>query len=220
MCLTKSEFHFSRYDTLCQHIRHSALVRRWFAEHTLLNPSTRLGEYILIAPSPELRNVFVKLIVCFCHFSINDEPIDDLHLGGDNLCEQILMCALHLLKTDVPDHGKHLTQYFTLFSTYAGLGIQQKHQLLKLSVPAIFMRVALDEGPGQPIKHQYPELCKLHQVVSQLVRCSNVTIKCQSSGADESKPILPNVYGDTNVPHENMLPLSKEASEYLFAKNT
>lgn len=107
-------------------------MRRWFAENTLLNPSTRLGEYILAAPSPELRNIFVKLIVCFCHFALNDEPIE-LAFGGDNLCEQILICALHLLKSEVPDHGKHLTQYFTLFYMYAGLGLQQKNQLLKVS---------------------------------------------------------------------------------------
>lgn len=127
-------FPFHRYDALCQHIRYSAVVRRWFAEHTLLNPTTRLGEYILVAPSPELRNVFVKLIVFFCHFSINDEPIEDLHFVGDNLCEQILTCALHLLKSEVSDHGKHLTQYFTLFNMYAGLGTQQKHQLLKVKL--------------------------------------------------------------------------------------
>lgn len=122
-----------RYDTLCQHIRHSSQVRRWFAEHTLLNPSTRLAEYILIAPSPELRNVFVKLIVFFCHFAMNDDPIVGQDFGGTNLCEQILLCALHLLRSEVPDHGKHLTQYFTLFSTYATLGVQQKHQLLKVN---------------------------------------------------------------------------------------
>lgn len=108
-------------------------MRRWFAEHTLLDPSTRLGEYILAAPSPELRNMFVKLIVMFCHFSIPDEPIE-LAFRGDNLCEQILLCALHLLKSEVPEHGKHLTQYFTLFYMYATLGMQQKNQLLKVCV--------------------------------------------------------------------------------------
>lgn len=78
------------------------------------------------------------------------------------------------------------------------------------------MQVALDEGPGPPIKHQYPELCKLHQVVSQLVRCSNITTHCHS--ADDGKAILPNIYGDGGS--DTLMPLSKEASEYLFAKNT
>lgn len=79
------------------------------------------------------------------------------------------------------------------------------------------MQVALDEGPGPPIKHQYPELCKLHQVVSQLIRCSNISMKCQSS--EDGKAILPNIYGDANVSADNMLPLSKEAMEYIFGKN-
>ncbi len=43
------------------------------------------------------------------------------------------------------------------------------------------MRVALDEGPGPTIKYQCPELTKLHQVVSQLIRCCDVSSKCQSS---------------------------------------
>lgn len=89
--------------------------------------------------------------------------------------------------------------------------------LFQLNVPAIFMQVALDEGPGPPIKHQYPELCKLHQVVSQLIRCSNISMKCQSS--EDGKAILPNIYGDANVSADNMLPLSKEAMEYIFGKN-
>lgn len=80
------------------------------------------------------------------------------------------------------------------------------------------MQVALDEGPGPPIKHQYPELCKLHHVVSQLVRCSNISSKCQSSY--DGTAALPNTYGDPSISPENRLPLSKEATEYLFGKTT
>ena len=57
----------------------------------------------------------------------------------------------------------------------------QKLQLLRLRVPAQFMLVALDEGPGPPIKYQHAELSKLYQVVSQLVRCCDVSEKCTSS---------------------------------------
>ena len=59
----------------------------------------------------------------------------------------------------------------------------QKKQLLKLNVPATFMTVALEEGPGPPIKYQYAELGKLYAVVSQLVRCCDVSARCQSSVA-------------------------------------
>ena len=43
------------------------------------------------------------------------------------------------------------------------------------------MLVALDEGPGPPIKYQYAELGKLYTVVSQLVRCCDVSSRMQSS---------------------------------------
>lgn len=60
-------------------------------------------------------------------------------------------------------------------------GLAEKSQLLKLNVPATFMLVALDEGPGPPIKYQYAELGKLYTVVSQLVRCCDVSSRMQSS---------------------------------------
>lgn len=51
----------------------------------------------------------------------------------------------------------------------------------QLNVPALFMAVSVDEGPGPAIKYQYTELTKLHQVVSLLVRCCDVSAKTQSS---------------------------------------
>lgn len=65
-------------------------------------------------------------------------------------------------------------------------GLAEKTQLLKLNVPATFMLVALDEGPGPPIKYQYAELGKLYTVVSQLVRCCDVSSRMQSSINGES----------------------------------
>lgn len=115
------------------HLRHSSMVRRWFAEHALLGTPGRLAEYILIAPTPELRSMFVKLIVFICHFAISDEPVQNIQLPADSLCEQILLHVLYLLKSDVPENGKHLAQYFTLFTMYASLNIQQKQQLLKVN---------------------------------------------------------------------------------------
>ena len=43
------------------------------------------------------------------------------------------------------------------------------------------MLVALDEGPGPPIRYQYAELGKLYSVVSQLVRCCDVSSRMRSS---------------------------------------
>lgn len=68
-----------------------------------------------------------------------------------------------------------------IFTPSPHKGVAEKTQLLKLNVPATFMLVALDEGPGPPIKYQYAELGKLYTVVSQLIRCCNVSSRMQSS---------------------------------------
>ncbi|XP_055592891.1 probable ubiquitin carboxyl-terminal hydrolase FAF isoform X2 [Uranotaenia lowii] len=200
------------YDSLIQHVRCSALVRQWFAENVLLNPPSRLSEYILAAPSPEIRSVFGKLVVFFCHCAAHDEPVQGYE--GSNLCEQVLIAILSLLKGEVAEYGKHLPQYFNLFSLYAGLGLHEKQQLIKLNVPAIFMKVALEDGPGPQIKYQYPDLSKLHLVVSHLIRSCDVSGRCQSS--NNAFPVKPNVYIDPHMTHDSLMPLSPECNDYLF----
>ncbi|KAG8511338.1 putative ubiquitin carboxyl-terminal hydrolase FAF-Y [Galemys pyrenaicus] len=106
-----------------------------------------------------------------------------------SLSDHLLKAVLNLLRREVSEHGRHLQQYFNLFVMYANLGMAEKTQLLKLNVPATFMLVSLDEGPGPPIKYQYAELGKLYSVVSQLIRCCNVSSRMQS--AINGKPIMP-----------------------------
>lgn len=65
------------------------------------------------------------------------------------------------------------------------------------------MLVALDEGPGPPIKYQYAELGKLYTVVSQLIRCCNVSSRMQSS-----------INGTVN-PQFALHPLTKPANVFL-----
>lgn len=122
---------FFRYDILSNHLRVSSNARKWFAVNIIFHPPSRLSEYILIAPSPEIRTVFVKLIVFFCHFATNDEPLNNLK--GGNLCEQTLIKVLGLLEDEVSEYGKHLPHFFSLFCMYAGLGTQEKLQLLKVN---------------------------------------------------------------------------------------
>lgn len=66
---------------------------------------------------------------------MNDEPLPGYE--GANLCEQILIAVLTLLKCEVSEHGKHLPHYFSLFSMYVGLGVKEKHQLLKVSMNSL-----------------------------------------------------------------------------------
>lgn len=76
------------------------------------------------------------------------------------------------------------------------------------------MMVALEEGPGPAIKYQYTDLGKLIQLVSNLVRCCDISARCQSSGG---MPVLPNPYGDPSCP-DFIAPLSPQAAEILFGR--
>ncbi|KAI5613502.1 putative ubiquitin carboxyl-terminal hydrolase FAF-X isoform X3, partial [Silurus asotus] len=212
------------YDALCILLRHSKNVRSWLAHNVLFAFPTRFSEYLLECPSAEVRGAFSKIIVFIAHFSLQDGscPAPVTSPGSstqacDNmtLSDHLLRAVLNLLRREVSEHGRHLQQYFNLFVMYANLGLAEKTQLLKLSVPATFMLVALDEGPGPPIKYQYAELSKLYTVVSQLLRCCDVSSRMQSS-INGNAP-LPNPYGDSNLTAP-IMPIQQLVAEILFVR--
>ncbi|XP_071463035.1 ubiquitin carboxyl-terminal hydrolase 9X-like isoform X2 [Marmota flaviventris] len=213
------------YDALCILLRHSKNVRFWFAHNVLFNVSNRFSEYLLECPSAEVRGVFAKLIVFIAHFSLQDgsspspfaSPGTHCSQKSDNLSlsDHLLKAVLNLLRREVSEHGRHLQQYFNLFVMYANLGIAEKTQLLKLNVPATFMLVSLDEGPGPPIKYQYAELGKLYSVVSQLIRCCSVSSRTQSS--INGNPPLPNPFGDANL-SQPIMPIQQNVADILFVR--
>ncbi|XP_029705899.1 ubiquitin carboxyl-terminal hydrolase 9X isoform X1 [Takifugu rubripes] len=233
------------YDALCILLRHSKNVRFWFAHNVLFAYPNRFSEYLLECPSAEVRGAFAKLIVFIAHFSLPDGSCPSPTAspgpsaqGCDNLSlsDHLLRAVLNLLRREVSEHGRHLQQYFNLFVMYANLGkelalghsaatttcssvncLAEKTQLLKLNVPATFMLVALDEGPGPPIKYQYAELGKLYTVVSQLVRCCDVSSRMQSS--INGNPPLPNPYGDTNLTAP-VMPVQPLVAEILFVRTS
>ncbi|KAM9709602.1 ubiquitin carboxyl-terminal hydrolase 9X isoform 1-T1 [Menidia menidia] len=214
------------YDALCILLRHSKNVRYWFAHNVLFAYPNRFSEYLLECPSAEVRGAFAKLIVFIAHFSLQDGPCPSPTAspgpsaqGCDNLSlsDHLLRAVLNLLRREVSEHGRHLQQYFNLFVMYANLGLAEKTQLLKLNVPATFMLVALDEGPGPPIKYQYAELGKLYTVVSQLIRCCDVSTRMQSS--INGNPALPNPYGDTNLTAP-VMPVQQLVAEILFVRTS
>ncbi|KAG8589764.1 hypothetical protein GDO81_006516 [Engystomops pustulosus] len=214
------------YDALCILLRHSKNVRYWFAHGVLFAYPNRFSEYLLECPSAEVRGAFAKLVVFIAHFSLQDGPCTLPFVSPgpssqayDNLSlsDQLLRAVLNLLRREVSEHGRHLQQYFNLFVMYANLGMQEKTQLLKLNVPATFMLVAMDEGPGPPIKYQYAELGKLYTVVSQLIRCCDVSSRMQSS--INGNPPLTNPYGDPNL-SQPIMPLQQNVAELLFVKTS
>ncbi|KAI0214633.1 putative ubiquitin carboxyl-terminal hydrolase FAF-X [Lamellibrachia satsuma] len=79
------------------------------------------------------------------------------------------------------------------------------------------MLVALDEGPGPPIKYQYAELAKLYAVVSQLIRCCDISSKCQSSVTGQTA--CSNNHGDTSLA-EPLMPIQPQVAEILFNRGS
>ena len=65
------------------------------------------------------------------------------------------------------------------------------------------VQVALDDGPGPPIKYQYAELGKLYQVVASLIRCCDVSGLAQS--AVEGSAPLANPYMDLAMGQQGYL---------------
>ncbi|XP_060232828.1 probable ubiquitin carboxyl-terminal hydrolase FAF-X isoform X1 [Meriones unguiculatus] len=218
------------YDALCILLRHSKNVRFWFVHNVLFNVSNRFSKYLLECPSAEIRGTFAKLIVFIAHFSLQDgscpspfsspfatpAPYSQI-CDNISLSDHLLKAVLNLLRGEVSEHGRHLQQYFHLFIMYANLGLAEKTQLLQLNVPATFMLVSLDEGPGPPIKYQYAELVKLNSVVSQLIRCCCVSSRTQSSISGNLP--LPNPFGDPNL-SQPIMPIQQSVADILFLKNT
>ncbi|XP_052214421.1 probable ubiquitin carboxyl-terminal hydrolase FAF-X [Dreissena polymorpha] len=209
------------YEALTSNFSSSKNVRTWFAQHVLFLQPGRFAEYLLECPSSEVRNAFGKVVVCLAHFSLNDGPFPTQALQGAvcspdpaaTLSDHLLVAVLNLLKKEVSEHGRHLQQYFHLFLMYSNLGVQEKRHLLKLNVPQLFMMVALDDGPGPPIKYQYAEFSKLYSVVSQLVRCCDVSAKCTSSVP--GKDPLANPYGD-----QILMEIQPQVAEILIARTS
>lgn len=208
-------------DVICLHLRIAPTIRTWFGVNILFNHMGRFCEYLLSCPSNEVRLAFIKIIVLLAHFSIKDPPCPGLP-GISNtdpnatLSDHIMSALLALLQREVSEHGRHLPHYCTVFHMYATQGAQEKAQLLRLNLPATFMLVALDEGPGPAIKYQYTELGKLNQLVSCLIRCCDVSAKCQSSSGD---PVMPNPYKEPTI-QEYIMPISPQAAEIIFNRTS
>lgn len=209
------------HDILCQHLRCSQSVRAWFATDLFKYPH-RLCEYLLSCPTAEVRVVFMKIIVFLAHFSVQDPPVNNGYGSwssreeSGSLSDQVLCSARALVvppHTDAHAH-RHLPLLFNLFHTYASLGITEKHQLLRLKILDVVLSVCMDDSMTSMGKYQYPDSAKVHQVVCALVRCCDVSARCQSAGAAP----LPNPYSEPPPPHQPAVrpPLSAAAADVLY----
>ncbi|CAB3237376.1 unnamed protein product [Arctia plantaginis] len=221
------------HDILCQHLRCSQAVRAWFATDLFRHPH-RLCDYLLSCPTAEVRVVFMKVIVFLAHFSVQDPPVSNGYGSWSSRDEAVslsdqLLCSARALGVAPLDAlaQRHLPLLFNLFHTYASLGISEKHQLLRLKVLDVVLSICMDDSNSSMGKYQYPESAKIHQVVCALVRCCDVSSRCQSattgtagsvggaavavgasnagctSGAGEVTAPLPNPYAEPPPQHHH-----------------
>ncbi|KAL4715254.1 hypothetical protein ACJJTC_007836 [Scirpophaga incertulas] len=191
------------HDILCQHLRCSQSVRAWFASD-LFKDRHRLSEYLLSCPSAEVRVVFMKIIMFVSHFSTKDPPVNSGYGTWctrdevTSLSDQLLCCARALVDPPYNDAQalRHLPLLYNLFHTYAMLGLNERHQLLRLKVLDSLLAICMDESSSALVKYQYPESARIHQVVYVLVRCCDVNSHCQSANAAEGAVPLPNPFAD------------------------
>ncbi|XP_028043113.1 probable ubiquitin carboxyl-terminal hydrolase FAF-X isoform X2 [Bombyx mandarina] len=187
------------HEILCQHLRCSSAIRAWFGTEIFRYPH-RICDYLLSCPTAEIRIVFMKIIVFLAHFSIEDPPVSN---GYGSWCTREealslsdqLVCSVRALTAPHPDaHGsRHLPLLYNLFLTYANLGLTEKLQLLRLKILDIILSACIDDTSSGG-KYQYPESAKVHQVVCALLRCCDVSGRCQS--AAEGAAPLPNPYAE------------------------
>lgn len=222
------------YEVLCVHLRHSRHVRLWFANQVLFAHPHRLAQYLLECPTTEVRSAFAKIVVFLAHASARDGPCSPLYstpaLASDGayaallsdptatLSDHLLLAVLSLCNKEVSEHGRHLAQYFGFFYMYACYGVAERLQLLRLNVLGTLMLVALDEGPGPPIKYQYADLSKLYQLVSLLVRCCDVSSKTHSCLANAVP--LPNPHMGDQLCQEYLMPIQPQVAACLYNKTS
>ncbi|XP_077293704.1 ubiquitin carboxyl-terminal hydrolase-like faf isoform X2 [Arctopsyche grandis] len=213
-------------DILLQHLRCSPAIRAWFAVNAMFQHSHRMCEYLLACPSPEVRVVFMKLAVFLAHFSVQDPPVSGdcvaVPLGRANLSEQLLAGITALATTRDPSECKQLPLLFNFFLTYLSLGLNEKFQLIKLNVVYLMVSISIDESIQIANKFQYSDLIKLHQVVSLLVRCCDVSSRCQSSDTSSGATPLPNPFGDPLIAQAQLTrpALPSLCADILFNKTT
>ncbi|CAG0917225.1 unnamed protein product [Notodromas monacha] len=228
-------------DILSTALKHSRRAREFLAYNVLLSPMlTRkavMCEFLLECSTQEVRSAFGKLIAALAHaclvidgsqvIHIAKKPIESssseigspedfaaVPLTGEMTNTFLLKACLSMLDKEVPEHGRNLSQYFGLFHHYAMLGTKDKLQLLKLDVPRLFMQIATDEGPGQPIKYQFADLGKLFSTVSLLVRSCDVSSHCQSAPNSKTVKPLDNEYAEG----EPVMQVPPSIVELLYSK--
>ncbi|XP_065841242.1 ubiquitin carboxyl-terminal hydrolase 9X-like isoform X2 [Oscarella lobularis] len=233
-------------NSLLSLLKCSKYMRFWFATSALFRHPERFVEYLLECPNQEVRTAFSRLLAYLAYFSHNDGPyVNHSPVYGpassdiigaptsredQTLSDCIVEAVLNLLNKEVGEHERHISQYFYFFLTYCSFSHAERSQLLKMRVPALFIALALGEGPALiGYRHHATDLSRLYSVVSVLVRCYDVSRHMQHC-VKEAEP-APNPFYELSQPEamhpeivealfENQKYLKKVISENAAAEDT
>ncbi|XP_065840669.1 ubiquitin carboxyl-terminal hydrolase 9X-like isoform X2 [Oscarella lobularis] len=233
-------------NSLLSLLKCSKYMRFLFATSALFRHPERFVEYLLECPNQEVRTAFSRLLANLAYFSHNDGPYVNhspvygpassdvigapMSREDQTLSDCIIVAVLNLLKKEVGEHERHISQYFYFFLTYCSFSHAERSQLLKMRVPALFIALALGEGPALiGYRHHATDLSRLYSVVSVLVRCYDVS-RHMAHCVKEAEP-APNPFYELSQPEamhpeivealfENPKYLKKVISENAAAEDT
>ncbi|XP_065840857.1 ubiquitin carboxyl-terminal hydrolase 9X-like [Oscarella lobularis] len=232
-------------NSLLSLLKCSKNMRFWFATSALFCHPQRFVEYLLECPNQGVRTAFSRFLAYLAHFSHNDGPyvnhspvygpassdIIGSPTSRETLSDCIVEAVLNLLNKEVGEHERHISKYFFFFLTYCSFSDAELSQLLKMRVPALFIALALGEGPALIGYRQHAtDLSRLYSVVSVATQPIIIVDEICYFELQEAKP-APNPLYELSQPEgmhpeivealfENQKYLKKVISENAAAEDT
>ncbi|CAF0941972.1 unnamed protein product [Adineta ricciae] len=202
-------------------LRWSRKARYYLAEEVLFKHPSRFQEYLIDCTSAEIRNAFGKMLVALASHSRQDEQTTDISTDDIKTYltveESILNHVLRLLKKEMPDNVKMLTQYFQFFVNYSSIGRHECEQLIRLNVPTLFVNLANDDSSSSSCSTlpRYGEPAKLFVILSTLIRCFDVSSHCRSRQSDAA--LLPNPYYTQD--NDPICPMPQQMADIIYKRD-
>ena len=121
-------------------------------------------------PHPQIRNAFARLLLYMCQECNKDPPytlersfLTDKE-AASSFTEVILSRLLELLKREVPQHGRHLQQYFSFFMAFACRTKLEVHRQMDQLHPGLWPSLVADTSVhthyiSSYVNHAYTVAC-------------------------------------------------------------
>ncbi|CAF3635592.1 unnamed protein product [Rotaria socialis] len=180
-------------------LRLSRKARYYLANEVLVKYPNRFQEYLIDCTSADIRNAFGRVLVALARNSRVDD--EDANRLPDQIFieESIIVNVIRLLKKEMLDNVKMLTQYFQFFILYSSHGCYECEKLIRLNVPTFFAHMAFDDLPSTSIT-RFNEPSKFSIILSTLIRCYDVSALCKTKQSNNELLSNPfNIYDNNPI---------------------